>query len=152
MLALIGLMMSPVSYTLALVLGPLPQSLLHQASAHPVRCAFTMPDGRLRKAAPMKLYNWQMKRPKPQHDEDHIAAGASDGDARKQDHDAAPFAGSALGIIAGEVAGGVVGGPLGAIVGGVLGAVAGGVAGEEATRIAEPPEEPEADTSLAPKE
>jgi len=93
-----------------------------------------------------------MKRSKPQRDEDHIAAGASDGDVKKQDHDAAPFAGSALGIVAGEVAGGVVGGPLGAIVGGVLGAVAGGVAGEEATRIAEPPEEPEADTSLAPKE
>ena len=87
----------------------------------------------------MKLYSWQMKRSKPQRDEDHIAAGTSDGDAKKQDHDAAPFAGSALGIVAGEVAGGVVGGPLGALVGGVIGAVAGGVAGEEATRIAERP-------------
>jgi hypothetical protein len=98
-----------------------------------------MPDGHLCKAVPMKLYSWQMKRSKPQRDEDQIAAGASDGDAKKQDHDAAPFAGSALGIVAGEVAGGVVGGPLGALVGGVIGAVAGGVAGEEATRIAEPP-------------
>lgn len=98
-----------------------------------------MPDGHLCKAAPMKLYNWQMKRSKPQRDEDHIAAGASDGDAKKQDHDAAPFAGSALGIVAGEVVGGVVGGPPGALVGGAIGAVAGGVAGKEATRIAEPP-------------
>ena len=111
-----------------------------------------MPDGHLRKAVPLELYNWRMERPKPKRVADHIAAGASDGDANKQDHIAAPFTGGALGIVAGEVAGGVVGGPLGAIVGGVLGAVAGGVAGEEATRIAEPPEEPEADTSLAPKE
>jgi uncharacterized protein YcfJ len=57
----------------------------------------------------------------------------------KQEHDAAPFAGSALGIVVGEVAGCVAGGPLGALVGGMIGAVAGGVAGEEATRIAEPP-------------
>ena len=87
----------------------------------------------------MKLYSWQMKRSKPQRDGDHIAAGTSDGDTKKQDHDAAPFAGGALGIVAGEVVGGVVGGPPGALVGGVIGAVAGGVAGKEATRIAEPP-------------
>jgi uncharacterized protein YcfJ len=80
-----------------------------------------------------------MERSKPQRDEDHMAAGTSDGDAKKQDRDAAPFAGSALGIVAGEVAGGVVGGPVGALVGGVIGAIAGGAAGEEAIRIAEPP-------------
>jgi len=85
------------------------------------------------------MYSCQMKRSRPQRDKDHIAAGASEGHAKKQDHDAGPFAGSALGIVAGEVAGGVVGGPLGALVGGVIGAVTGGVAGEEATRIAEPP-------------
>ena len=98
-----------------------------------------MPEGHLCKAAPVELYSWQMKRPEPQCDEDHIEAEASGRNAKKQDHDAAPFAGGALGIVAGEVAGGVVGGPLGALVGGVIGAVAGGVAGEEATRIAEPP-------------
>jgi hypothetical protein len=111
-----------------------------------------MPDGHLRKAVPMKVYSWQMKRSKPQRDEDHMAAGASDGNAKKQDHDAAPFAGSALGIVAGEVAGGVVGGPPGALVGGVIGAVAGGVAGKEATRVAEPPKSRKRIRPSRPKE